>query len=238
MNVADDYTSTLCANDTQAMVTARALLALERKVHDAGWDGPLSDPTIFDVTEKGLKRQVNVSQILTRMLQFTLNVNDSYLPGAMEALARSAELALDPTTIDQLIENGAPPWVIEEGRRAYTELNAGRDAAFDYGGPGWRLYGYGYCAEAWKLVSDDHDAVEQARRTRTVHLHPDRIEIRTAMLTGRDGLVWYVERERGKPATVQAVKPDGDHGPVGAIPHCLSRMTNAAVGNPVPIWPA
>jgi hypothetical protein len=89
-------------------------------------------------------------------------------------------------------------------------------------------------------MASSHPDFKEVRRTHTMHAHPDRREMRTILVAGRDGLLWSVVRLRGGTGPeVHAALPESGGGiGGGGVPHALGRIVAAAVHNPFPIRPA
>ncbi len=45
----DDATAEMCATDPRAEAVCRRLLRIEAEAQNAGWDGPLSHPRLFEI---------------------------------------------------------------------------------------------------------------------------------------------------------------------------------------------
>jgi hypothetical protein len=204
-------TEELCAATPLHAGIRRAALRLEARGDRAGWDAPANVATVHTFEHHPATGQVRsrVSRGAQLVLLAGLEGFDGD-PGA--ALIHLAD-------------------VFEVVNRQYGPASGASPDGFEF-------YGYGFSSEGWATppgAAADAAAVAAAER-HELHLYPGRIEIRQVHLAGRDGLFWWVLRERGGPAKVVAALPESPlWAQTGRIPNALARMTNALAGSHAPV---
>lgn len=241
----DEY----CATNPQAGVIRRTLLTLEKRAHRTGWDGPDSRPRLFQLDAHRDRPRVRThwARPFTTMLETVCAGNGGNVGAGMRALAEHSEAT------SELIRTGVPPgdWGLRltpEALAGLTEANewyrklraamvAGQDLAGPiHGDPAYRFHGYGFRAETWFAVADSDD-VRRLAEAHQLDRYEHAREARVVYYMGRDGVLWFVVRHRGHRPSAVMYLPESDDPHVGLIAHGLSRMVNAGVNNPGPIWP-
>jgi hypothetical protein len=247
-NHAKDNTETLCANDPHAAVIRKTLIAMEREAHRTGWDGPDAMPRLFqlDTRQQPPRAERTWLDIYTSMLADYVNATDGDVGAGMMGLANGLTQSAHFQKTGEMPES----WGTRISRE---ELEAARDhfglSAYEPGTdlykprssiPGCRMYGWGMRSEGWVVVEDGSEETAAARKHGQLHRHPDRREMRSVVVVGRDGLVWSVARIRGgNGPEVVAARPDTREGFAGGgIVNALGRIVAAAVNNPFPVRPA
>lgn len=231
MDKAVARTDELCAVDGRAARTRVLLHRLEVKGHKSGWDGDAALPEVFVVDYNPDSDQVvyRWAEPITGIVRDAMERNGGNVGAALQVVASSAERI---RAGEQAPHPLAPP-------NPFAGMPADQDL---FGGntPGWKFYGYGLRSEGWTTprggVTRD-SSLHQAAHERRLHEHPDRVEARVVWLAGRDGIAWHLVRRRGESPQCIAFRPESDLDFGGNIGNALGRMTNAAVGNPVPVRP-
>lgn len=229
-------TDEMCARDPRAARVRMLLLRLEKQMHRQGWGGPDADPRIFSVSYNVNGSAVNHQwwPLYTAILSHLTALNDGDSAAALGQLVTYIEDSQRGVYDDVLRRAGVPAELIQRAKR-----RPGCDLFTTPGsGSGWRFYGFGLRFEAWVLSpSDDREAAHYAALG-AIHRHPRRGESREVWFCARDGWLWRVMRLRGAPPVCLALMPEGDWTASGVVPNGLSRLTNVATSNPVPVWPA
>jgi hypothetical protein len=100
--------------------------------------------------------------------------------------------------------------------------------------------------EAWLVLGGGSDSladrkyIDALARSRQLHSHPDRREMRSVLYAARDGYFWDVQRIRRQPDLalprfVRVRTQDDDDATAGSVPRSLTRMCNAIANNSVPL---
>lgn len=220
-------TEELCAVDPLARSIRTLLLDIERKANGQGWD-TITSPEVFSVTHDPQTDRIRHGweREHTKIVRHRAEVNGGNAGEAFQMIAELSERIRRGDDFGPLV-----------GPNPFRNVAPDQDV-IPGGQPGWRFYGYGVINEAWStplhVVSS---SAMQAGANHRLHRHPDRQELRIVYFSPRDGTRWSVIRHRGAQPIAFLTRPEGGTQESGGIPNALARMTNAVVGNPVPIPP-
>jgi hypothetical protein len=197
------------------------LLLLETEGHDAGWDGPLAGPRLFEMCH-----HPDRPAVATRWA------------GPLQAALEQCCDALDGDVGAALLRIADVGEIASKFRRG-GDYSRGAHVLHDLyqppqGMPDAQFHGWGLRSESWMLRSGaaDFDETSYAHK---IHEHAERVEARTVWYVGRDGWLWMVNRIRGAEPQVVAIAPESTKiSASGNLVHALARLTQAVASNPVP----
>lgn len=220
-----DDAALLAGSDPLADNLRTRLIKIEQQGHRAGWDSHLAKPMLFSIST--YPGTTSVQHHWHDYLDTVLHTFHERTGDGSGALIRMAE-------IFEGLTHPHPDDGFADARAVFNEIRKDANRARS-----WRFHGFGIRYEAWKVgaTPDDRDELIHAARNKRLNEHPQRRETRFVYFTGRDGLTWIVNRERGYQPAVYLQRPEARSGHFGAIPHALSRITNVLADNPVPITP-
>lgn len=89
------------------------------------------------------------------------------------------------------------------------------------------FFGFGLIYEAWGVAGDSREEFEQYSRDRTIHLHPNRFELRGLSVATRDGRFVNLSRKRGEfPEFKELDLTDADTIIEGRVPDAVRLVTS------------
>lgn len=243
-----DWTSRLCARDPYAAAVRKSLLGVEREFAKLGWDGENTNAKLFQIDRDDVLPEVELSWCTGLQKTFAGFVEavdgnvgrgmwemvgqfEAYVDALRTGKPLSGIAEFDEETLAEFqMDAAVTECMLREAGEAGEDLQAGQS-------PGFTLFGLGMSAVAWASRTKDPVAKKlflEHRLDEYEHREEDRI----VYFIGRDGILWVVRRERDGVPLALAFLPDSERGHVGSIVNGLSRLLNAMVSNPVPIWPA
>jgi hypothetical protein len=234
-------TDQLCLVDAQAASIRHNLLEIERKGHATGWDGPNSDPRIFQIDAHHTKPDIvlNWCETYTNQLgSLCETVFDGNVGKSLSELARLWTILADFFRTGE-----APDSLTGDIIRAFgnsigrPDIGPDRDLLGNRCQRGYRLHGLGLRTEAWAAADSAEEIAKLAASGRPLSEYIGRKEMRAVWYSARDGSMWTVVRQRGeRPWSAQV--PNGTSlGIGGDVANALSRFVNALASTDVPIVP-
>lgn len=224
----EEYTRTLCENDPLAARTREHLLAIEEMGHRLGWDHPENIGRVFQLQHNPSTHDVahRWAPAFTDIIKMMSSAPTVDIGDAFQVLAGVVEQAVE----------GELDFALPARFRNLKGKSSGLDL-FTGSKPGWTFYGYGYSYEAWLAVEEQGGETWELFEQNRLEDHPRRIEARQVCFAARDGRLWMISRLRGEEPTAVVEPPDTAR-TGGPVVNGLSRLTNAAAGNDVPIRPS
>lgn len=214
-----DATDELCRRDVGAEAMRKGLLEAELAAHNTCGDAPdrVERPIFLQVDVNKEERIAVVSgqRDLTATLAFFLCCFDGDKRKALITVAQCVEEAGEDVRSYTPIPN-LPPHLATMFREWCQKWAAGEDL-WPVVGPGFTFYGHAWMYS--RLPTEPPEVV------RTVHL------------VTRAGEHWIVCRERDEEPYSFGLMPTGTPRMVGVVPHCLTRIINFGLVDPLPVPP-